>query len=65
MMNIQDLIKKIGGPSYLAKRLGISHSAVVQWEVLPVKRLLEVERITGIPREELRPDIFKRERVEG
>jgi len=40
------------------------HVAVYRWKHIPVRRLSDVERITGIPREELRPDIFLKERIE-
>ena len=46
------------GPSMLASRLGISKQAVHQWRQVPATRAREIERITGISREELRPDIF-------
>jgi DNA-binding transcriptional regulator YdaS (Cro superfamily) len=42
----------------LAIRLRISAQAVSQWRRVPVSRVLEVEKITGVPREELRPDVY-------
>ena len=40
--------------------IGISEQAVGQWEGrVPVGRLEAVERATGVPREQLRPDLFK------
>lgn len=42
----------------LALRLGISAQAVCQWRSIPVRRVLDVERVTGVPREELRPDVY-------
>lgn len=42
----------------LAKQLGISAQAVSQWARVPVERVLEIERLTGVPRHELRPDIY-------
>ena len=48
-----------GRLALLAKELGVSKSAIYQWETTPINRVLEVERITGIPREKLRPDFFK------
>jgi DNA-binding transcriptional regulator YdaS (Cro superfamily) len=42
----------------LAVALGISGEAVNNWKRVPVERVLEVEKITGVPREELRPDIY-------
>lgn len=43
--------------SKLAADLGIKPSAVSMWKQVPAERLPEVERITGIPRHALRPDI--------
>lgn len=42
----------------LARRLGITPQALSQWDRVPPLRVLEVERITGVPRHELRPDIY-------
>lgn len=50
---------KAGGPASLAKSLGgITPQAVSQWKKVPADRALEVERLTGISRHELRPDVF-------
>jgi DNA-binding transcriptional regulator YdaS (Cro superfamily) len=42
----------------IAKALGITAQAVGKWKRVPQKRVLQVEAVTGIPRETLRPDIF-------
>ena len=47
-----------GGPAALAGQLGITRQAIDQWERVPVNRVLDVERITGVSRHELRPDIY-------
>lgn len=47
-----------GRLSQLAKSLNITPGAIAQWQVVPAERMGEVSRITGIPMEELRPDIF-------
>ncbi|MCG4273924.1 helix-turn-helix domain-containing protein [Acetobacter senegalensis] len=59
-MSIRSIIKKAGGPSRVARLLGIHHSAVIRWENVPYERVIPLEAATGIPREELRPDLFKR-----
>ncbi|AJY47058.1 MULTISPECIES: transcriptional regulator [Martelella] len=51
--------QKAGGPVALAKAIGgVSPQAVSQWKRVPVGRVLELERIVGISRHHLRPDIF-------
>jgi DNA-binding transcriptional regulator YdaS (Cro superfamily) len=47
-----------GGPSGLAPLLKITPQAISQWKKVPAERVLEVERATGVPRHELRPDIY-------
>jgi DNA topoisomerase VI subunit B/DNA-binding transcriptional regulator YdaS (Cro superfamily) len=46
-----------GNAATLAHKLGVTRQALSQWEVVPMLRVLDVERITGIPRHELRPDM--------
>lgn len=62
MENICETAKeKAGGPAALAKALGnITPQAVSQWKKIPAERVLDVERVTGISRQELRPDVFGR-----
>lgn len=53
-----DIIKAQHGLSArLAQELGLSRAAISLWKQVPAERLPEVERITGIPRHLLRPDI--------
>lgn len=53
--------KKLGGIVALSHSLGLSRGAASQWEEIPVDHVARLERLTGIPREVLRPDIFRRE----
>jgi len=50
--------QKVGGLACLAAELGIARQAIYQWSRIPVARVADVERITGVSRNELRPDIF-------
>ncbi len=47
-----------GGPTRLAEVLKISDAAVCQWKHIPAKRVLAVEKASGVHRSRLRPDIF-------
>ena len=48
------------GFAELANRLGLSRQAVYKWleAGVPAERCAEVERLTGVQRHLLRPDIF-------
>jgi DNA-binding transcriptional regulator YdaS (Cro superfamily) len=50
-------VEQAGSLRKLAKKIGVSHQAISQWRSVPAHRLLAVERATGIPRAELRPDL--------
>ncbi len=45
-------------PSGLARRLDLTRQAVAGWKRIPAERVLEVERATGVPRSQLRPDLY-------
>lgn len=44
----------------IASGLGITRSAVAQWDSVPSDLVVEIEQITGLPREALRPDLYER-----
>jgi len=44
--------------SVVARELKINKSTVSPWKRVPAERVLEIESTTGIPREEIRPDIY-------
>lgn len=48
------------GNTALAKALdgAVSPQAISQWDHVPLARVFDIERVTGIPRHELRPDFF-------
>ena len=61
MKNETDILNRVyeaAGSKYrLAKLLGIKKQAVQTWRRIPVERVIDVERITGISRHDLRPDL--------
>jgi len=53
-------IETAGGISALARKLGISQAALSKWRRVPSHQIVAIERVTGVPREELRPDLYRR-----
>lgn len=51
-------VAKAGGTCAIAASLGVTPQAVSQWRRCPSKRVLDVERESGVSRHDLRPDIF-------
>lgn len=51
-------IEAAGGVRALARKIKITHAAILQWKKIPLGRLFDIERATDIPREVLRPDIY-------
>jgi DNA-binding transcriptional regulator YdaS (Cro superfamily) len=49
-----------GMATKIAVGLKISRGSVSRWRRVPAERVVDVEKITGIPREELRPDLYRR-----
>lgn len=56
-------VSKMKSRSELARKIGVSDVAILYWErgQVPAGRVLEVERLTGVSRHELRPDIYPQE----
>lgn len=52
--------KAVGGNTGLSRALDgeITPQAVSQWKQVPAERTLDVERVTGISRHRLRPDLY-------
>lgn len=53
-----DLLRTPGMFSRIARALGITRQAPSAWHRVPAERVLDVERITNIPRWRLRPDLY-------
>lgn len=51
-------LSRVGGQSALGRLLGIKQPSIAVWRAVPVRWVLEVERLTGIRRTKLRPDIY-------
>jgi len=57
-------IEAAGGLAKIAAALDVTVQAVSQWNEVPPLRVLEVERISGVSRSELRPDLYPPESAE-
>lgn len=55
-------IQKAGGGATLASALNLTRQAIYQWRLVPSQHVLEVERISGVSRHDLRPDLYPREK---
>jgi len=55
---VKQAAEKAGGVVALARELGIEHPSLHSWKKVPASRVLDMERITGISRHDIRPDIF-------
>jgi len=60
---VRAAIDAAGSGHKLAKLLKISPQSVFQWRLIPAERIIEVERVTGVPRERLRPDLYRRKKL--
>ena len=51
-------IHNAGGPSAVARKLGITPQAISQWTACPLERVIELEALSGVSRFDLSPDHF-------
>ena len=61
---VERAIEAVGSLGALAERCEVKYQAVQRWRDqgrVPAERVLSVERASGIPRHELRPDIYPAE----
>jgi DNA-binding transcriptional regulator YdaS (Cro superfamily) len=58
-LGLTKAIEAAGGVRALARALKCDHTSILQWTKVPYRRLLDVERVTGVRREVLRPEIHR------
>ncbi len=62
---LQKAIDAAGGVAALARALGIAQPSVSGWTRVPADRVAAIETLTGVPRSQLRPDLFSTESQAG
>ncbi len=55
---IAEAIKKAGSVKALAEAAGVKPQAISQWRQVPIDRVARIAEALGMPRHELRPDVF-------
>ena len=55
---IRRVVDAAGGATALASQLGIKAPSIYSWSRIPAARAGRISEITGIPRHELRPDLW-------
>jgi DNA-binding transcriptional regulator YdaS (Cro superfamily) len=59
---IAQALERAGGYAAVAKALNLNPEAVRLWRSrgrVPAERVVDLERLTGVPREQLRPDLYR------
>jgi DNA-binding transcriptional regulator YdaS (Cro superfamily) len=55
---LSDAIAGAGSLKAIADPCGVTEQAVCQWAQVPARHVLTVERVSGVPRQRLRPDLY-------
>jgi DNA-binding transcriptional regulator YdaS (Cro superfamily) len=56
---LKTTIEEAGSMRALGHLIGVSQQAISQWDRIPAKHIVEIERTTGVPRNKLRPDLYQ------
>lgn len=61
---VRKVVDTVGGPVNLSRKLkgigvSVTSQAISRWKTqVPVHRVLAIEAVTGIPRHQIRPDLY-------
>jgi DNA-binding transcriptional regulator YdaS (Cro superfamily) len=56
---LRKAIAAAGSKYRLAQLLGIKPTSVQEWRRVPLQRVIDVERVTGVNRSVLRPEMYR------
>jgi DNA-binding transcriptional regulator YdaS (Cro superfamily) len=59
---IEMVCKKAGGMRALGRTLGIAYQNIQGWKEIPAHYIIPIEEKIGIPRQQLRPELYARRR---
>ena len=66
---LNQAIQAAGGYAEVARKLGVTRSLVWQWakygQRVSAERVIPLEQITGVPRSQIRPDLYPAEAEVG
>jgi hypothetical protein len=55
---LREAIKRVGGLHAVGRAFGITAQSVYKWRKTPPLRVIPLEKLSGIPRNRLRPDLY-------
>ncbi|RTL07348.1 hypothetical protein EKK58_02215 [Candidatus Dependentiae bacterium] len=57
---VAEAVEKTGSTRQLARLCGVTQPSVMKWlhTNCPAERAVQIENITGVPRESIRPDLW-------
>lgn len=56
--DMRTVIRAAGGVVKLAQAVNRQHATIIGWSRVPAEHVRAVHEVTGIPKHELRPDLF-------
>jgi DNA-binding transcriptional regulator YdaS (Cro superfamily) len=58
-MDVKEIIRLAGGASKLARILGLHHTSVLGWKIVPPKHVPALAALLEVGRHEIRPDLWE------
>src|SRR6516225_8395504 len=56
---LRTAIETVGGVRALASLLGLHSQTIYHWRRVPAERVVQIETVTDVPRNVLRPDLYE------